>query len=152
MIILIMIMSCSNSIKALFVFRNREACDSPFDFQVNSTVEVQKSMKSIAREVHLPAVVQSEFYEATRILFVHKEKKITNNLFSTICLLSVSPRHRSAILNITHRTHAAYALLHPPRMQECVFYVYLHFDLNENSAFLPGKGTVTRLPVLSKIS
>ncbi len=75
-----------------------------------------------------------------RILFL-------NNFFSTIRLLSVSPHHRSGILNITHRTHAAYALLHPPRTQECVFYVYLRFDLNENSAFLPGKGTVTRLPV-----
>ncbi len=32
-------------------------------------------MKSIARVVHLPSVVQSEFYEATRILFERKEKK-----------------------------------------------------------------------------
>ncbi len=46
-------------------------------------------MKSIARVVHLPSVVQSELYEATRILFICK-----------------------------------------------VFYVYLRFDLNENSASL----------------
>ncbi len=53
--------------------KNREACDCPIDCQVNNTVEVQKSMKSIARVIHLPSVVQSEFYEATRILFVCKE-------------------------------------------------------------------------------
>ncbi len=34
-------------------------------------------------------MVQSEFYEATRILFVCKENK-NNNIYSTICLLSVS--------------------------------------------------------------
>ncbi len=64
------------------------------------------------------------------MLFVCKENK--NNFSSTICLLSVSPRKHSAILDITHRTHAAYALLYP--MQRCVFYVYLRFDLNKNSA------------------
>ncbi len=32
-------------------------------------------MKSIASEVHMLSVVQSEFYEATRILFVRKENK-----------------------------------------------------------------------------
>ncbi len=32
-------------------------------------------MKSITRAVHLSSVVQSEFYGATRILFVHKENK-----------------------------------------------------------------------------
>ncbi len=52
--------------------KNREACDFSFDCQVNNTVEVQKS---IARIVHLPSVVQSEFYEATRILFKCKENK-----------------------------------------------------------------------------
>ncbi len=64
------------------------------------------------------------------MLFVRKENK--NNFSSTIRLLSVSPRKHSAILDITHRTHAAYALLYP--MQRCVFYVYLRFDLNKNSA------------------
>ncbi len=70
-------------------------------------------MKSIARVVHLPSVVQSEVYEATRILFVCKENK-NNDLFSTIRLLSVSPRHRSTILDITHPTQAAHALLYRP--------------------------------------
>ncbi len=32
-------------------------------------------MKSIVRVLHLPSVVQSEFYEATRIFFVLKENK-----------------------------------------------------------------------------
>ncbi len=36
-------------------------------------------MKSIARVVHLPSVVQYELYEAMRILFVRKENK--NNFF-----------------------------------------------------------------------
>ncbi len=59
----------------------------------------------------LSSVVQSEFYEATRIHFLRKKNK-NNDLFSTIHLLSVSPRQCSAILDITHRTHAAYALLY----------------------------------------
>ncbi len=54
--------------------KNREACDCPIDCQVSNTVEVQKSMKSTARVVDLPSVVLSKFYEATRILFVRKEK------------------------------------------------------------------------------
>ncbi len=40
---------------------------------------VQESMKNIVRIVQLPSVIQSEFYEATRILFARKENK--NNLF-----------------------------------------------------------------------
>ncbi len=50
------------------------------------------------------------------ILFVCKDNK--NNNFITIHLLSVSPRHCSAILDITHRTQAAYALLHPPQCKD----------------------------------
>ncbi len=46
-------------------------------------------MKSIASEIHLPSVVQSEFYEATRILFVCKENK-NKDFFSTIRILSVT--------------------------------------------------------------
>ncbi len=61
---------------------NREACDCPIDCQVNNTVEVQKSMKSIARVVHLPSVVQSEFYEATRTLFVCKENQNKDFVFA----------------------------------------------------------------------
>ncbi len=67
-----------NTIKYI-LDKNREACDCPIDCQVNTTVEVQKIMKSIARIVHLPSVVQSEFYEATILLFVCKENK--NNDF-----------------------------------------------------------------------
>ncbi len=32
--------------------------------------------------------------------------------------VSVSPHQRSAILDITHQTHAAYALLHPPQHKD----------------------------------
>ncbi len=72
--------------------KNREACDCPIDCQVNTTVEVQKSMKSIARVVHLPSVVQPEFDEWRENFFVRKDNK-NNDFFSTIRLLSVSPRH-----------------------------------------------------------
>ncbi len=37
---------------------NRKACDCPIDCQVNNTVKAQKSMKNIAKIVHLPSVVQ----------------------------------------------------------------------------------------------
>ncbi len=66
-----------------------EACDCPIDCQVNYTVKAQKSIKNILKIVHLPSVVQSEFYEATRILFVHKVNK-NNDIYSTKRLLSVS--------------------------------------------------------------
>ncbi len=78
----------------------RDACDCPIDCQVILTVKVQKSMKSIVRVVHLPSVVESEFYNATRILFVCKENK-NNYFFSKMCLLSVSPHHRSAIWRLS---------------------------------------------------
>ncbi len=44
----------------------REACDCPIDCQVNNFVKVQKR---IARILNFPSVVQSDCYEATRILF-----------------------------------------------------------------------------------
>ncbi len=52
--------------------------DCPIDCIVNNTVKAQKSMKDIVKIVHLPSVVQSECYEATRILFVRKENKNNN--------------------------------------------------------------------------
>ncbi len=58
---------------------NREVCDCPINCQVNNTVKAQKNMKNIVKIVHLPSVVQSELYEAKRILFVCKENK--NNDF-----------------------------------------------------------------------
>ncbi len=52
-----------------------EACDCPIDCQVILTVKVQKSMKSIVRVVHLPSVVESEFYNATEyFLYANKLK------------------------------------------------------------------------------
>ncbi len=59
----------------IFLDENQEACDCPIDCQTINTVKAQKSMKSIVRIVHLPSVVQSDCYEATRILFVRKENK-----------------------------------------------------------------------------
>ncbi len=66
-----------NSIKASFVFntikgildKHCEVCDCLINCRVINTidVEVQKRMKSIAREVHLPSVVQSEFYDFIQI-------------------------------------------------------------------------------------
>ncbi len=67
----------SDSVKALFVFRtqdildkNREACDCPIDCQVNYTVKVHKSMKSIARILHLQQLgtVTSPLSERSAIL------------------------------------------------------------------------------------
>ncbi len=46
-------------------------------------------MKDIIKIVHLPSVVQSELYEATRILLVCKENK--NNEFIQQFVSSVSP-------------------------------------------------------------
>ncbi len=43
----------------------------------------QKSMKSITRVVRLPSVVQSEFYEATRILFERKENANASSICSS---------------------------------------------------------------------
>ncbi len=85
---------------------NREACDCPIDCIVNCTVKVHKSMKSIIRIVHLPSVVQSEFNEATRTLFLRKENK-TTNLFNNLSPLV----QRSAILENIHWLHAEYALV-----------------------------------------
>ncbi len=60
----------------------------PIDCQIINTVKAQKSMKDIVRIVHLSSVVQSEFNEATRILFVRKENK--NNDFIQQFVSSVS--------------------------------------------------------------
>ncbi len=88
-VVIIHLPAChSNSIKALFVFgtqfkifliKTRRLVTVSIDCQVNNTVEVQKRIKSIVRIVHLPSVVQSEFYDVTRIVFVRKENK--NNAF-----------------------------------------------------------------------
>ncbi len=37
---------------------NQEACDCPIVCHVKNTVKAQKSMKDIAKIVHLPSVVQ----------------------------------------------------------------------------------------------
>ncbi len=81
----------------------------PFN-EVNYTVKVHKNMKQIVKIVHLPSVVQSEFYEAMRIVFVRKENK-NNDIYSTIHQISVSLCQRSAILKSIRRTQSAHAIL-----------------------------------------
>ncbi len=76
----------------------------------NATSAV-KAQKSIVRVVYLPSVVQSEFYS----LFCMQRKKIND---STIRLLSVSPLHRSAILEIIHWTQNAYTLLYQSQYKD----------------------------------
>ncbi len=56
----------------------RKDCERPIDCQVKKTFKAQKSMKDIVKIVHLPSEVQSEFYEAMRMLFVSKENKKSN--------------------------------------------------------------------------
>ncbi len=64
---------------------NWEACDCPIDCQVNYTVKAQKSIKKHRQnspsDYSVRSVVQSEFYEATSILFV---RKVNKNNYSTI--------------------------------------------------------------------
>ncbi len=70
-------------------------------------------MKSIVRIVHLPSVVQSEFNEATRTLFLRKENK-TTTLFNNSSPLV----QRSTILENIRWTQAAYALVCQPRHKD----------------------------------
>ncbi len=101
----------SKPIKALFVFGTQFKifwifCDCPIDCIVNCIVKVHKSMKRIIRIVHLPSVVQSEFNEETRTVFMRKENK------TTILFNNSSPLvQRSAILENICWTQAAYALV-----------------------------------------
>ncbi len=55
--------------------KSQEACDCPIDCQVTLTIKAQKRINDIVKIVHLPSVVQSECYEATRILFGQKRKQ-----------------------------------------------------------------------------
>ncbi len=57
-----------------------------------------------------------------REYFLYAKKIKITTFFSTICFnFSVSSRQNSAILDITHWTHAAYALLHPPQCKDALF-------------------------------
>ncbi len=80
--------------------------DCAIDCKVNYTVNAQKSMKSIVRMVHLPSVVQSEFNEATRTPFLHKENKNNNFIHKFF-----SSAQHSAILESIRWMQAAYAVL-----------------------------------------
>ncbi len=93
-------------------------------------------MKDIVKIVHLPSVVQSEFYEATKILFVCKKNKIII-IYSIICLLCVIVEP----LRLNHWWQMDYS--------DDVFHTFLGLDC---VIYLAVNGTVTSLPVLSKIS
>ncbi len=108
----------------------QEACDCPIDCIVNCTVKVHKRMKSIVRIVHPPSVVQSEFNEATRKLFLRKENK-TMSLFNNSSPLV----QRSAIFENIRWTQAAYALLCQPHtgrwtIWRCFLYFYGPWQCN----------------------
>ncbi len=100
--------------------KNQEACDCPIDCQVNNTVEVQTSMKSISREVHLPSGFNLNFMMRREYLLYAKKKKYIYFFFNSSSPLipSVSPRHCRAILEIMHRTQTAYAVLYPPQRKD----------------------------------
>ncbi len=134
---------------------NREVCDCPIDCQVNNTVKAQKSMKDIVKIIHLPSVVQSECYEATRILFVNKENK--NYDFTQQFHVTVAPFWRESI----RWTQTAYAVLCQPHHTDTlfsfkskrkwqmdyfdnVFHTFLGLD---SVIYLSVNGTVTSLPV-----
>ncbi len=98
-----------NTIKDI-LDENREACDCPIDCQVNYTVKAQKSMKNIARILHLPSVVQFKCYEVTRIPFVRKEIKIfffQQFVSSRSLLVTVAPFW---ILPIEHKLHTLFCI------------------------------------------
>ncbi len=82
-------------------------------------VELVQSVKDIVRIVHLPSVVQSEWYEAARTLFLRKENK--NNNFIQQLVSSTSLSHCSAILERIHWTQTAYAVLCEPHHTYMLF-------------------------------
>ncbi len=123
--------------------KNQEACyDCPIDCQVNNTVEVQTSMKIIAREVHLPSGFNLNFMMRREYLLYAKKKKTFWNVFFKHFIPSVSPRHCSAILEIMHRTQTVYALVYPPQHKDAYSTVYLRFDFHENSTSLRWERTL----------
>ncbi len=109
----------SRPIQASFVFRTqfkifwRKACDCLIDCKVIYTVKVQKNMKSIARILHLPSVVQSDCYAATRILFVWKKNK-NNDFIQHLGTVTSPLSQRSGILEIIPWTQNVYTLLYQP--------------------------------------
>ncbi len=157
---------------------NREGCDCHIDCHVNSIVKAQKSMKDIVKIVHQPSVVQSELYEAMRILFVLFHGYVFNVLYSLIWtktlsgaadteqrMLSVSswysPKGDKLLNEVIICIFFAYKkysrrfitvrLNHWWQMDyfDDVFHTFLGLD---NTIYLAVNGTVTSLLVSSKIS
>ncbi len=57
---------------------NSELSDPPIHSKDPNTIKVQKRSKDIIKIIHVTSVVQPLFYEAQRILFVHKQIKNNN--------------------------------------------------------------------------
>ncbi len=74
-------------------------------FLITTTFKVQKGIKNIVKIVHVILVVQPQCYEATRILFVHRENK-NNDFIQQFLLFHVSlwcrftrvPWHKHVVL------------------------------------------------------
>ncbi len=92
---------------------NREACDCLIDCKVIYTVKVQKNMKSIARILHLPSVVQSDCYAANKNTFC-MEKNKNNDFIQHLGTVTSPLSQRSVILEIIPWTQNVYALLYQP--------------------------------------
>ncbi len=120
----------------------REACDCPIDCIVNCTVKVHKRMKSIVRIVHPPSVVQSEFNEATRKLFLRKENK-TMSLFNNSSPL-VAPFLRISAGG-KQRTLLCVSRILEDGLSDDAFYTFMDLD---SAIYYAVNGTVTSLPVL----
>ncbi len=68
----------SKKYKLRYFLWNPRAFWPCIDSNATTTIKAQKSGKDIVKIVHVTSVVQPYIYEATRLLFVHKEK-INNN-------------------------------------------------------------------------
>ncbi len=105
-------------------------------------------MKDIPKIVHLPSDVQSEFYDATRTLFVRKENKIStlfNFFFSSVTLpasafLSSLAEHDASTPQMTHDVNAVTCWRRGQRTPRYVdvsrsrrFYVVVYVGLDVSS-------------------
>ncbi len=71
------------------------------DSKATKRFTVQKGSKDIVKIVHVTSVVQPSFYEAARIIFVHKENK-DKWLYSTL-VISITCIRRGTFVNTCQR-------------------------------------------------
>ncbi len=77
---------CFSEHKLRYICWNPRAFWPSIDSNVTTMFKAQKESKDIIKIVHVTSAVQPYLYEAMRILFVHKEMKITtllNDFFSS---------------------------------------------------------------------